>query len=192
LTIWFYSDPHFGHAGIIDRCGRPYDSVQEMDEKLIQNYQKCVKPRDDVYILGDVAMKGSHEKILRRLPGNKHLIVGNHDWNKNTRITDSHKEALRSWGYAWVKDTHLLCVKNYHGPKDHLYIWLAHYAHLTWPKKHSKGAWHLFGHSHGNLEGTGLSTDVGVDCWDYAPVSLSQIKEHLSKKEKHGPQPSAS
>ena len=110
MTIWFFSDPHFGHANIIEHCQRPFASVEEMNEKLIKNYQELVMPGDDVYFLGDVALHG-HEKILKRLPGNKHLIIGNHDWNKNNRITDKHRETLRSWGYAWVKDTYMLCIK---------------------------------------------------------------------------------
>lgn len=179
MAIWFFSDPHFWHAGIIRLCDRPFDSVEEMNEVLIKNYQEVVEPGDDVYILGDFAMR-DHQKILRRLPGNKHLILGNHDWDKNNKITDSHRERLRSWGFSWVKDTYLLCLKNFNGPKQHQYIWLAHYAHRSWPKKSSKRgpSWHLYGHSHGNLENEiGFSTDVGVDCWNYYPVSLSEIQE---------------
>ena len=178
MTIWFTADLHYGHAGIINHCKRPFSSVEEMNEILIKNYQELVEPGDDVYILGDFAMrKQDHERILKRLPGNKHLIIGNHDWNKSTKMTESHKELLCSWGYAWVKDTYLLRLRDFNGPKDHQYIWLTHYAHRTWPKR-NKGSWHLYGHSHGRLvPEIGFSTDVGVDCWDYRPVNLSQIQK---------------
>lgn len=40
---------------------------------------------------------------------------------------------------------------------------------------------HLFGHSHGNLPGTATSTDVGVDCFEYRPVTLDEIRVRLAE-----------
>ena len=81
---WLISDTHFFHHNIIDYCGRPFQDVVEMNETLIENWNRVVKPGDRVYHLGDVAMGGSHvykqlPTLLARLNGSKTLIVGNHD-----------------------------------------------------------------------------------------------------------------
>jgi calcineurin-like phosphoesterase family protein len=66
----------------------------------------------------------------------------------------------------------------------------------TWNKRHH-GAIHLYGHSHGTLPGDAQSCDVGVDCWDFYPVSLAQIKARLAESppiepvDHHGTNPDA-
>ena len=79
--IFFTSDTHFGHERIIQFCKRPFTSVQEMDEKLIENWNKVVGPNDYVFHLGDFCFKGSQywDRILNQLNGHKFLIIGNHD-----------------------------------------------------------------------------------------------------------------
>lgn len=170
MTIWFTSDQHFFHTNIINYANRPFKDVEEMNETLIKNYQEEVKPGDQVYFLGDFAFT-DHEKILRRLNGAKYLVRGNHD----QKISDS---KFLQWGFHWVKDVFELKLNQ---NNEKFSIWLSHYAHLTWPKKHY-GTWHLFGHSHGKIIGQGLSTDVGVDCWNYYPISLEELKEFFKNK----------
>lgn len=55
-------------------------------------------------------------------------------------------------------------------------IVLCHYSMQVWELS-NHGSWHLFGHSHGKLKGTGKSLDIGVDCTDFAPLSLDQVAE---------------
>lgn len=82
---WFTSDTHFGHSNIIEYAGRPFHSVQEMDEILIQNWNAHVRPQDHIYHLGDVSMERSSSRkeafctLIRRLNGHRRLILGNHD-----------------------------------------------------------------------------------------------------------------
>jgi calcineurin-like phosphoesterase family protein len=86
--IWVLSDTHFSHANILkftDRHSgkpvRPFHSVQDMNEIMMENWNSVVKPVDKVYHLGDVFF-GSKEdfKVLwPKLNGRKRLIVGNHD-----------------------------------------------------------------------------------------------------------------
>ena len=45
--IWITSDTHFGHANIIGLCNRPFDSVEEMDHALIDNWNARVGADDD-------------------------------------------------------------------------------------------------------------------------------------------------
>lgn len=79
------SDPHFGHKNIInftDALGtriRPFASVEEHDETIIENCNKVVKPEDRLYLLGDIAIGRASIAQVGRLNGRKKLIKGNHD-----------------------------------------------------------------------------------------------------------------
>ena len=77
-VIYFTSDLHFSHYNIIKYCNRPFESVDKMNNILINNWNKIVKENDEVYILGDITL-GDNEKYLNRLKGSKYLIKGNHD-----------------------------------------------------------------------------------------------------------------
>jgi len=80
MTIFFTSDHHFGHYNVIKYCNRPFTSVQQMDEIMILKWNETVLPEDEIYYLGDFAMKSFLvPKILPRLNGRKYLIMGNHD-----------------------------------------------------------------------------------------------------------------
>jgi len=79
MTIWFYSDPHFGQDFTkFGNSTRP--PAEELDELMIERHNAIVKPQDHVYCLGDFAMrKEVVERIAPRLHGHKRLILGNHD-----------------------------------------------------------------------------------------------------------------
>ena len=78
--VYFISDTHFNHKNIIKYCNRPFDSIEQMNETLINNWNDIVSDKDIIYHLGDFAL-GSKELILdivNRLNGSKYLIRGNH------------------------------------------------------------------------------------------------------------------
>lgn len=85
MNIFLVSDTHFGHANICKFLNydgskvRPWDNVEEMDEAMIDNWNKMVKPNDKVYHLGDVVINRKHLPTMSRLNGDKVLIKGNHD-----------------------------------------------------------------------------------------------------------------
>jgi calcineurin-like phosphoesterase family protein len=56
-NVYFTADQHFGHAGIIGLCKRPFRSVEEMDEAMIANWNAVVGPDDEVWHLGDFAYR---------------------------------------------------------------------------------------------------------------------------------------
>jgi calcineurin-like phosphoesterase family protein len=56
MTIFFTSDTHFNHKNIIKLCNRPFTSIEEMNEKIIENWNNIVKPEDIVWHLGDFAL----------------------------------------------------------------------------------------------------------------------------------------
>ena len=175
-TIWFTSDQHFGHKNIVHLCNRPFESVDEMDEVIIQRWNDVVKPDDIVFVLGDFAYKNSKtvEWYTQKLMGQKHLILGNHD-----------KEAIDRYKYIFQSVEHIQYVEF-----DKQEIVMFHYPILSW-RHRSHGAWHLFGHVHEkplHVFDNQRALNVGVDVNDFRPISLEQVKaiistRHAQKKE---------
>jgi calcineurin-like phosphoesterase family protein len=161
MAILFTADTHFGHSNIIKYCSRPFGSVEEMDETLIENWNKKVNQRGDtVYHLGDFAKAHKAEDVRRyreRLNGKIILIEGTHD------NFDNRSEC----GFTSISP--LLTIKH-----DGVSITLCHYALRVWHKSYF-GSWHCFGHSHGRLEPMGKSWDVGVDNNAFSPISFDEL-----------------
>lgn len=78
---WFISDTHFGHKNILEyeKEYRPFNSVEEMNECIIDRWNSVVNVNDIVYHLGDFAFGRHNIQIAERLKGKKKLILGNHD-----------------------------------------------------------------------------------------------------------------
>lgn len=81
IDTWFISDTHFGHANILEfeKEARPFSSLEEMHEVMIERWNSVVKQKDIVYHLGDFAFGRSNIAIANRLNGVKRLVMGNHD-----------------------------------------------------------------------------------------------------------------
>ena len=79
--IWFTSDTHFGHKNILiyEKEARPFASTEEMNERIIENWNSVVGRKDTVYHLGDFAFGRHNIAIAARLNGDKRLVLGNHD-----------------------------------------------------------------------------------------------------------------
>jgi len=172
--IYFTADTHFCHANIIDSCNRPFNDVGEMDQTLIENWNSCVKNRDEIYILGDFLYRGKGKDanaILAKLKGRKYLIKGNHE----RYLTDPE---FKPEAFEWIKDYYVL---KHHGIK----IVLFHYPLLSWDGSH-RGSIHLYGHVHNSglkhpefgekLRVLGPNAfNVGVDVNNFYPVSIKKI-----------------
>lgn len=175
--IWFTADTHFGHANIIDFCDRPFPSVCKMNGKLVELWNKVVKEDDIVFHLGDFALTNTKtvQHILDSLNGKIHLIAGNHEKSvlKPAHIREQ---------FETVSDILEIEVEDDELGIGFAPIVLCHYPLLRWNRAHH-GAWHLFGHVHGNVEHYNNNAhDVGVDVNNYAPVSYEKIKSIITKK----------
>lgn len=161
MTLFFTSDTHFGDMRILRIDKRPFRSLDEHDAALIANWNATVGPDDTVWHLGDFALGPSDEAVaalLERLNGTKHLIIGNNDGPGTLKApgwaTTGH--------YAEIRDGDTGLV-------------LCHYAFRTWNAM-ARGTLNLHGHSHGLLKTAPKQYDVGVDVWDFRPVTLEQIR----------------
>jgi calcineurin-like phosphoesterase family protein len=159
---FFTSDTHFGHAGIIDSCARPFADTSEMDRAMVDAWNSVVQPADEIWFLGDFAHRCEPEyagRIFDRLNGQKHLVVGNHDG----MVID----------FPW-SSKHLMTTVHVDGQA----LFLCHYPMREWPGSHS-GVRHLFGHSHSRMPSSRNSIDVGVDNLGFVPQTLSQLYERM-------------
>jgi len=83
---FFISDLHLNHRKLVEPNAitgeryRPFETIEEMNETIINNINSVVTDKDKLYILGDVVFqKASSEHLLARIKGNKRLVLGNHD-----------------------------------------------------------------------------------------------------------------
>lgn len=167
MTVYFTADHHFGHGGAMGLFKRPYASTAAMDEAMIERWNAVVTPDDIVWYLGDFSLHKNPDHtawLLAILQGRKYLIAGNND---PANIRD-----LQGWTeVAEYRELEL----------DGCFLVLCHYPLRSWNKQHRK-SWQLHGHSHGRLKPLTRQVDVGVDCWDFAPITLSDIQSRRSSR----------
>lgn len=181
MNIWFYSDPHFDHKNIIKYDGRPFNSVEEMNNALIERYNSIVKPEDIVVWVGDCFLGRTQnaKDIMKILNGKKVLIRGNHDKRRTQML---------NLGFDWVCESMCLNIA-----KELVNV--SHYPyHPTWlqrlfrkvdvRKLHKRlkndGKWLIHGHTHlgyGKKALQGRQINVGCMFWGYKPVSITTIEQ---------------
>lgn len=176
--IWISSDTHFSHKNILQYCNRPFSSVEEMDETIINRYNEHILSNDTFYFLGDFVFsrRGKVEDVYsyaERLNCKKiHFVLGNHD-----KLIRKHRDQL-------LRDRVFLSIEDVIYLRDTSpSIFMSHYAHKVWPSSHY-GVYHLYGHSHNNLpdDPNSFSFDVGVDTNDFYPYSLPSVVDKMSVK----------
>ena len=173
------ADFHFSHSNIIlgtslwqDKSGcRPFQTVEEHDQTILDNINSVVAENDALWILGDFSV-GSRSSGLskeeayikyRNLIRCKDIkyIVGNHSLNK---------KRLRELGiFTEVHDYYELIYKK------RLFC-MSHYPFAEWNNA-SHGSIMCHGHSHGNYFGRGRIIDVGVDTNSFKPYLIDDIIE---------------
>lgn len=178
MKVFFTSDTHFNHANILNYCSRPWSSVDEMNECLIQNWNTVVNPDDIVYHLGDFAM-GDRNKIpsiLSRLNGRIILVRGNHD----------HKRSLEHFNE--IHDRLVLDLDGYkvelvHNPghmlQDCDFVLCGH-VHDKWAKRNvgeviSADETHDHIYRHPEIVPRVRVYNVGVDVRGFVPRTLDEI-----------------
>jgi calcineurin-like phosphoesterase family protein len=160
MSVYFTADNHFGHSGARSLYRRPFASVAEMDRAMIDRWNSVVKPEDEIWHLGDFAVRQSSERVedlLGMLHGSKHLVAGNND------------DAAVTGRNGWQSLQHYVELVI-----NGIRLVLCHYPFRTW-RDMGKGAINLHGHSHGRLKPQPRQYDVGVDMWDFRPVRLEQV-----------------
>lgn len=172
MQRYYIADPHFGHANVIRMAQRPFESVEAMDQAMMDHWNKRVTNEDEVYIIGDFMYRSRFTAgyYLSRLNGRKHLILGNHD--------------------KWLKDEEAGAYFESVSQMKELtdagkYIVLCHYPLAEWPGYY-RDSLHIFGHIHNTREGEAFQyyqrnhrmLNAGVEMNHYSPVSLKELIEN--------------
>jgi calcineurin-like phosphoesterase family protein len=170
---YYIADTHFSHKNIIKYEDRPFTSVEQMNNIMIEKWNKKVKEGDNVYILGDFAFATESicRALLSILKGNKFLIWGNHD--KDIK----HNKDIQRY-FVWCKDYHVIYDKI---NSKEIPIILFHYPIQVWDRKHH-GSIHLYGHIHSDKENhhpmvSNLvnAYNVGVDVNNFEPMTIQEL-----------------
>jgi len=167
MKIWFTADCHFGHFNIINYTNRPFKNVEHMNFELIRRWNKVVAKDDLIYHVGDFAYKGQTQakEIEKLLNGKIVHLEGNHDSNNGVK-------------------TLIVYAKMRFGGKN---IWVEHIppAIGDFPLETDMI---LCGHVHNLWKHTFIEDipviNVGVDVWDYQPVSINSILKYYESVKK--------
>lgn len=175
MAVFFTADTHFGHKNILHfGKGSPFNSIEEMEEAFIQNWNEKVSEEDTVYVLGDFCWGFNVKRtkcLVNALNGKKILVYGNHD-----RLDAHYKSG------AW-QDIVPYCEVWLDGKC----IILSHYPFAEWKYAYN-GSIHLHGHTHNTFDFSTLPLphknkqilDVGVDSVGFAPISWEEVKTRLN------------
>lgn len=159
MKTFYISDCHFGHGNVIKFDGRAFETVEEMEETMIENWNSVVDKEDKVYILGDFCWSKDEAewiRILDRLNGSqKFLVKGNHDLTNMSPTLKNKFAAI--YNYVEIKDNgrRVICC---------------HYPMPFYRSNYNKNIYHLYGHVHVTLE-----NDL-----------LKEIKELIREKDNRG------
>lgn len=186
--IFFTSDTHFNHEHIIKFCGRPFQTVDEMNETMIEKWNETVPTDGLVFHLGDFAWGDFTvwKTIREQLNGDIILIKGNHDFRNGPR-------SAAQWDSLFKLTTQQLYIKI-----ENRKIYLNHNPLLCYGgtyRRPEELVYQLFGHvhlsKHHNLgrdfERVIASTwptqyDVGVDFNDFKPISWQEVKDKIGQQ----------
>jgi calcineurin-like phosphoesterase family protein len=168
----FYSDPHFGHANILEYAARPFASIEEHDEELIRRYNACVGEGDVVLWCGDASFHRPEvtADILSSLHGRKLLVVGNHD-RSPSRMSELGFDLVMAEATLSIAGR-IVRVSHYPYERDHSPA--ARFASKR-PQR-VKGEVLIHGHVHDKARRKGSEIHVGVDAWDYAPAPYAAVE----------------
>lgn len=181
--IWVISDTHFGHANILKKKpdGSPirpfFNSVDEMNARMVHLWNETIKPQDKVYHLGDVAFgQKTLDDIMPQLHGKKRLIMGNHD-GIDVRVYRKYFKRIASWRRLTV---------------DEVKLYLCHYPlHETaLNNRHTeeKGIIGVcvHGHIHDRPSPSPAHINVCVERTNYMPVHIDELVKIARGQHKHG------
>lgn len=172
------SDLHINHDREFLWGPRGFKSVQEMNAKEVENWNKLVKPQDDVYVLGDLAL-GTDIDLIRdtvnSLNGRIHLIRGNHDTDAKIRLYETMPEKIVEITWA----TQIKCGKRVF----HLCHYPTYTAQLDGDPE--RAVISLYGHLHVKdkfYEDRPYMYNVGMDAHDNTPVALEDVCFEVEEK----------
>ena len=174
--VYFTSDTHFSSWRTLELSRRPFRNIDEMDEVLIENWNRLIRKDDVVFHLGDF---GNYE-MIKYLNGKIHLVIGNYErddidnrFRGNERVftkylTDLGFSSIWVSGECYYTDDKMEKIKLVHKPSGH-----------------DKNCFNLFGHVHGLSKVKRFGLNVGVDAHHFFPVSRMEVMWYKNANKNH-------
>ena len=195
-NIWFVSDTHFMHKNLClgvsewddkEKSCRNFQTLEEMNELIVNNINKYVKEDDILYHLGDWSFGGINNiwEFRKQIKcKNIYLVPGNHDYHiKKNKILPQKEYDINIYAH----DCFLKILPELTKIKiDKQEIILCHFPLDEWENM-DRGSIHLHGHSHHTKDYTDLNMytkrmDVGMDWEEFRPYSWEEIKEIMKER----------
>ena len=174
MEEFFTADWHLFHKNTIGYCNRPIKSIIQMQQRMIYEHNQVVGEDDVVWNLGDVTMlsaeyTGKVGKEVNKFNGTKHLVLGNHDSWKPTSYENAGFSTIHT--ATWFE-------------RDGLTFYLVHDPAKYTTIQNDPKSILLCGHIHQlfqHLLPDKRVINVGVDVWNFKPISYNIILDLLKK-----------
>ena len=171
-NTYFTSDTHFSSERALKLSTRPFANIEEMDWRMIENWNNVVNPNDYVYHLGDFG----DEWPLQYLSGKITLIDGNYEhegkYNINSALVHNHSKDYEIIAYDINLNGSFILIHEPVKCKEII-------------DKHNGELFGLYGHIHGRQWIKKFGIDVGVDCNNFTPVSAEKVNFYRNAVEKN-------
>ncbi len=177
--IYLTSDLHFCHDKDFIYGARGFDSADDMNRAIIENWNSIINDDDEVYVLGDLMLKDNETGLQcwNELKGIKHVILGNHDSNARIELykdcpnTDilGYAAPLRYKGYEFLLTHYPTLSANYDDDKDL-----------------KEKVINICGHVHTKDKffdwDKGIIYHVELDAHDNKPITIDQVLSDIKAK----------
>lgn len=170
-NLFFSADTHFSQERTRKLSRRPFADINAMDLAMVERWNSKVQPDDTVIHVGDFG----HYPMVSKLNGNIILLAGNYERKdmKNGLIS---KDYLLGLGFKEVYLEEKSLTVSLEGTT----------VELVHEPSHAKTRhFKLFGHIHKLQMVKRNALNVGVDCHDFAPISLKEVFMLKEAIEKH-------
>lgn len=175
---YFTSDWHLGHRNVIGFSSRPFNTLEEMREKILDNSVRKMRKGDNLYFLGDLSFNAEETEIalneINKRKINFFWVLGNHDV----------KRVKKEYETKFVRFLHNPVLK-----RNKTIIHLSHFPMLSWNSSF-RNSIQLYGHIHdfspekSEIERIldGKALNVNVEMNDYKPYSLQDIFDVMENR----------
>lgn len=170
---YLISDLHLDHDNIIDYCDRPFGSVEEMNERLVEYWNDTIDPGDEVLYGGDLTIRTSTAALLDwldELNGEVVFLLGNHDGTvleglDRVQFVEGFQFKQRGVSFHAVHDPE----DGPSNPKG----WLLHgHHHYNWPNQFPF------------VDYDTRRVNFSVELLDYRPLATDRLVDYLAYGER--------
>lgn len=161
--VRFISDLHLGHKSICEFSGKyrgGVTTVEDHNKWIVDQWNSVVTKNDLVYVLGDVCFDKDTLPLLKKMKGNKHLILGNHD--------------------KFPLQVYLQYFNKVHGFEK--YKGRAWLSHSPIHPNELRGKWNIHGHVHQNIVDDLRYISVCVEAVSGKPISWNDLLVNMEER----------